>query len=139
VVDNLGYDRGVTSGAGGATPRRDDRVEGSLRRPAGMCLGPGHLVVYGNPAFIDQFGSATLGLPAREGLLGFPPEAFDLLDAVLDAGRPRARWIRLADEDWRMTAAPRTELGTGLTYGVSFPLRRRSDEPVLLSPAPPER
>ncbi len=93
--------------------------------------------MYANQAFIDQFGSGALGLPARESLLGFPPEAFDLLDAVLDAGRPRARWVRLDGDDWRMTVAPRTEFGTGLTYGVSFHLRRRTDEPVLLNPTSP--
>jgi len=42
------------------------------RRPAAMCLGPGHFVVYGNPAFVAVFGTEALGVPAREGLAGLP-------------------------------------------------------------------
>lgn len=102
------------------------------QRPAGMCLGSGHLVVYGNPAFVALFGRQCLGLPARETMLGLPAAAFDLLDAVLREGRPLARWIVIEGDDWRMTAIPRVEFETGETYGVSFHLRRRSDLPVLL-------
>jgi len=103
----------------------------ALRRPAGMCVGPGHLVVYGNPAFVATFGRQCLGMPARETMIGLPGEAFDLLDAVLAGSRPLARWVTIGGEDWRMTAMPRRDVETGLAYGVSFHLRRRSDLPIL--------
>ena len=48
-----------------------------------MCRGPGHIVVYGNPAFIAAFGARAVGMPARESLLDLPPGAFALLDTVL--------------------------------------------------------
>jgi hypothetical protein len=110
-------------------------------RPAGMCLGPGHLVVYGNPAFIATFGRSCIGMPARETMLSLPPEAFDLLDSVLAGGRPLARWIVVDGEDWRMTATPRREFEPGDPYGVSFHLRRRSDLPLIRDerPAPEAR
>ena len=106
------------------------------QRPAGMCLGPGHLVVYGNPAFMSTFGSGCIGIPARETLLSLPPEAFDLLDRVLARSRPLARWIMVEAQDWRLTAMPRIDIETGEPYGVSFHLRRRSDLPVTRNPRP---
>jgi hypothetical protein len=69
-------------------------------------------------------------LPARESLVDLPPAAFALLDAVLARGKPLARWIRFAGEDWRMTVAPRTD-PTGEVYGVAFHLRARSDVPAI--------
>lgn len=105
------------------------------RRPAGICRGPGHLVVYGNPAFIAAFGSVAVGLPARESLLELPPDAFALLDTVLARGKPLARWIRLGGEDWRMTVAPRQD-PMGEVYGVAFHLRARSDVPVVSAELP---
>ena len=100
-------------------------------RPAGLCAGAGHMVVHGNPALRAAFGDVSIGLPAREGILGLPPEAFALLDAVYARGAPLARWVRRGDEDWRMTAAPRRDPETGEVYGVAFHLRERSDLPVL--------
>ncbi len=94
-----------------------------------MCRGQGHIVVYGNPAFVDRFGPGAVGMPAREALLDFPPDAFATLDAVLARGKPLARWIRMAGEDWRLTVAPRLD-PTGEVYGVSFHLRARSDTPA---------
>jgi hypothetical protein len=96
-----------------------------------MCAGPGHIVVYGNPAFVSTFGVQSVGLPARESMLGLPAEAFALLDAVLRDGRPLARWITRADGDWRLTVTPRLDFETNEPYGVSFHLRARSDVPVL--------
>lgn len=101
------------------------------QRPAGMCLGPGHMIVYGNPAFVAVFGRQCVGLPARETMLSLPAEAFDLLDAVLAGTRPLARWIGSGTEEWRMTAMPRLDFETGRAYGVSFHLRRRSDVPIV--------
>jgi hypothetical protein len=95
-----------------------------------MCHGPGHVVRYGNPAFVAAFGSGCLGLPAREGLVALPSGAFALLDTVLTSGRPFARWIRVAGQELRMTAVPRVDAGTGEVYGVSFHLRSRDDAPT---------
>jgi hypothetical protein len=100
-------------------------------RPAGFCIGPGHIVVYGNAAFVAEFGDRCVGLPAREGMLGLPADAFAVLDAVFASGRPLARWIRRDNEDWRITAAPRVDPDTAETYGVAFHLRARSDTPIL--------
>ena len=104
---------------------------GSTTRPAGMCAGPGHIVVYGNPAFVSAFGAQSVGLPARESMLGLPAKAFELFDTVFREGRPLARWISRAGEDWRLTVTPRLDFETNETYGVSFHLRARSDLPVL--------
>jgi hypothetical protein len=101
------------------------------RRPAGFATGPGHVVVYGNPAFRTMFGEGAVGLPARETMLGLPHEAFELLDAVLVDGRPLARWVERSDQAWRLTAIPRRDPETGDVYGVAFHLRARSDLPIL--------
>jgi hypothetical protein len=100
------------------------------RRPAAMCLGPGHVVVYGNPAFVAAFGQVVVGLPAREGLLDMPREVMDTLDAVLVTGRPLARWIGWSGGRWRLTVAPRLDPETGRPYGVSLHLRAQGDELV---------
>lgn len=100
------------------------------RRPAAICLGPGLVVVYGNPAFVAVFGAGAVGVPALEGLVGLPREAMATLDAVLAHGRPLARWITWADGHWRLTVAPRIDLETGQPYGVSLHLRVREDMPV---------
>jgi hypothetical protein len=100
-------------------------------RPAGFCVGPGHMVVYGNAAFVAEFGDRCVGLPAREGMLGLPADAFAVLDAVFASGRPLARWIRRDEEDWRFTAAPRVDPETDETIGVAFHLRARSYTPIL--------
>ena len=105
-------------------------------RPAGMCHGTGHIVVYGNPALLERFGSGCIDVPAREGLLGLPRAAFGLLDAVLTRGKPLARWIPMDGEDWRMTAAPMVDVGTGEIYGVRFHLRARSDAPIRSAEMP---
>ncbi len=95
-------------------------------RPAAMCRGQGHLIVYGNPAFLAAFGAQAVGMPARESLVSLPASAFALLDLVLARGKPLAKWIKLDDADWRLTVAPRTD-PSGEVYGVSFHLRARSD------------
>ncbi len=87
-------------------------------------------MAYGNPAFVAAFGARAVGLPARESLVDLPPAAFAMLDAVLSRGKPLAAWIRFAGEDWRMTVAPRVDLG-GEVYGVAFHLRAKSDVPAI--------
>jgi hypothetical protein len=108
----------------------DSGLDGSFTRPAGLATGPGHVVVYGNPAFRRMFGNGSVGLPARETMLELPAEAFALMDAVFADGRPLARWIRRDGHDWRLTAIPRRELGTDEVYGIAFHLRLREDVPV---------
>ena len=113
----------------------------ALSRPAAMCLGSGHLVVYGNPDFVGAFGGRCVGMPAREALVKLPSEAFALLDAVLASGRPLARWIAVDGQAWRLTAMARLDPETGAPYGVSFHLRRRTDVPIVRAtgraPIPP--
>jgi hypothetical protein len=104
--------------------------DASARRPAGMCRGPGHLLVYGNPAFVASFGDKAIGMPAREIMLDLPSDAFALFDKVLSEGKPLASWIRYQKEDWRLTVAPRID-PTGDVYGVSFHMRAKSDVPVV--------
>ena len=114
--------------APGPTPAGRGSAPGpETRRPAAMCLGPGHLVVHGNPAFVAAFGAAAIGVPAREGILSLPPAALAVLDAVFTRGRPAARWIRWSGADWRLTVAPRLDVETGEVYGVSLHLRARGD------------
>ena len=108
------------------------RPSGAATRPAGLCSGPGHIVVYGNPAFLSTFGEQSVGLPARESMLGLPAAAFELLDVVLRDGRPLACWVSRDGEDWRLTAMPRFDPETQEPYGVAFHLRARSDLPVVL-------
>jgi hypothetical protein len=108
------------------------RPSGAATRPAGLCAGFGHIVVYGNPAFISAFGEQSVGLPARESMLGLPPAAFELMDAVLRDGRPLACWITSDGDEWRLTAMPRFDPETQEPYGVAFHLRERSDLPVVL-------
>ena len=110
-----------------------DVPSGPETRPAGLASGPGHRVVYGNPAFRSTFGDAAVGVPARESMLDLPREAFDLFDAVYARGRPLARWIRRAGRDWRLTAAPRRDLGSDEVYGIAFHLRARDDLPIIRS------
>ena len=102
----------------------------SATRPAGLCVGSGHVVVYGNPAFVAQFGDRCLGMPAREVLVDLPTAAFELLDAVFERGQPFARWITRGGQEWRMTAMPRREPGSDEVYGVAFHLRTRPDRSV---------
>ena len=102
-----------------------------------MCVGPGHMVVYGNPAFVSSFGAHCLGMPAREVMIGVPSTAFAVFDARADArAAPSPRWVRLGDEDWRVTVKPRLDPETGEPYGVAFHLRARSDMPGRAEPAP---
>lgn len=98
-------------------------------RPAAICAGAGHVVVYANPSFIDSFGPVAVGLPAREGILGLSGPAFDLLDTVYRDARPLGRWIEREGVAWRMTAIPRRDAESGIIEGVAFNLRERTDMP----------
>ncbi len=84
-------------------------VETAARRPypAAFHVGPGHLIVHGNAAFIDVFGRACVGQPAREALLDLPTAAFELMDLVYRSGKPLACRI-----DTRRRRAPPGRRGT---------------------------
>ncbi len=112
----------------GTRPQRRPRIS-LAPRPAAICSGPGHVVVYGNPAFVETFGAPAVGLPAREGVLGLDRSAFALLDAVYRGGRPLGRWIDRDGTTWRMTGVPHRDPETLEVDGVAFNLRERSDTP----------
>lgn len=111
--------------------RHDPDLAPAATRPAGICAGPGHVLIYGNPAFHAQFGSRCIGMPAREVMVDLPETAFALFDAVLERGRPLARWIQRGEEQWRLTAMPRRDPETESVDGVAFHLRARDDQPVV--------
>src|SRR4051794_41951757 len=64
----------------------------SQTRPAGFCVGAGHVVMYGNPAFVARVGERCLGMPAREAMVDLPEAGFEVFDAVYSGGRALARW-----------------------------------------------
>jgi hypothetical protein len=100
------------------------------RRPAAMCLGPAHALVFANPSFVAAYGRLATGTPVREVMIDLPAAAFALFDAVFDRGRPLAGWVRRGEEDWRLTAVPRVDPETGEVYGIRLHLRARSDLPI---------
>ena len=55
-----------------------------MSHPAAFHYGPGHVVMYANPEFQAEFGSACLGQPAREVMVSLPPRAFEVMDLVLE-------------------------------------------------------
>lgn len=93
---------------------------GSIPRghPAAFHYGPGHVVIYANPAFQREFGERCLGLPAREVMLALPHEAFEVMDLVLRNGKPLARRIRTTAGVRRIVVAPRADPENGEVYGV---------------------
>ena len=114
-----------------SVPRHDQLPTLPQTRPAGICAGPGHVLIYGNPAFHAQFGARCIGMPAREVMVDLPETAFALFDAVLERGTPLARWIERDGRDWRLTATPRRDPGTEAVDGIAFHLRPRDDVPVV--------
>ncbi len=98
-------------------------TETTTRSPAAFHLGPGHVIVHGNPPFIEAFGADVVGQPAREALVGLPAAAFELMDVVFREGRPLARRVRTSDGDRRLVVVPRRDPETGETYGVASHLR----------------
>jgi hypothetical protein len=93
------------------------------RGPAAFHFGPGHMIMHGNPPFIAEFGRASVGLPAREALLGLPQEAFEVMDLVFWSGRSLARTIVIGGDRRRLIVVPRRDPETGETYGVTTYLR----------------
>ncbi len=107
-----------------------DMVAGTARTigPSAFLLGPGHVIVHGNAAFLEAYGRAAVGLPAREALTDLPAAAFALMDRVLAEGRPLAMRLSLrTGEERRLVVAPRRELESAETYGVAVHLRPLAD------------
>ncbi len=86
--------------------------------PAAFHVGPGHMIVHGNAAFVELFGPRCVGQPAREALVGLPTEAFELMDQVYRGGKPLARRIVTTWGARRLVVAARQDPETGETYGV---------------------
>ncbi len=76
------------------------------------------MIVHGNTAFVELFGPRCVGQPAREALVGLPPEAFELMDEVFLHGKPLARRITTTWGARRLVVAARQDPETGATYGV---------------------
>ena len=112
---------GALPGAGGAAS--PGGVESPpTQHPAGLLYGRGHVVVHGNPPFRELFGAGIVGLPAAEALLDLPRTAFALMDLVYREGRPLAGRITLRGSPWRLTIAPRHDIGNGEVYGIAVHL-----------------
>jgi hypothetical protein len=99
----------------------------SVQHPAGLLYGRGHVVVHGNLPFRELFGAGIAGLPAAEALIDLPRSAFALMDLVYLEGRPLARRITLRGASWRLTIAPRRDIGDGEVYGIAVHLVPRED------------
>jgi PAS domain-containing protein len=91
---------------------------GGVGHPAAFHYGPGHVVMYANPAFQAEFGATCLGQPAREVMIALPHAAFEVMDLVYRGGKPLARRIRTSGGARRIIVAPRTDPETGEIYGV---------------------
>jgi hypothetical protein len=91
--------------------------------PAAFHFGPGHVIMHGNRPFVEAFGASAVGMPAREALVGLPPEAFELMDLVYRTGRSLARRIRTVDGDRRLVVVARRDPETDETYGVTTHLK----------------
>ena len=89
------------------------------RAPAAFHVGPGHRIVHGNPPFVDRFGAASIGQPAREAMLGLPPKAFELMDHVLRTGKAGACRFSSTGRPSRLVVAPRIDPVTGVPFGVT--------------------
>ncbi len=121
MADGAGPDApgGEAAPVGGTSP--------TVQHPAGLLYGRGHVVVHGNPPFRELFGPGIVGLPAAEALLGLPRTAFALMDLVYLEGRPLARRITLNGAPWRLTIAPRRDIGDGEVYGIAVHLVPRGE------------
>ena len=124
MADGAGPNAGDAAAAGAG-------IGPPVPHPAGLLSGRGHVVVYGNPPFRELFGAGIVGLPAAESLLDLPRPVFALMDLVYREGRPLARRITLHGASWRLTIAPRRDIGDGEVYGIALHLvPREAADPV---------
>lgn len=91
--------------------------------PAAFHYGVGHMIVHGNAAFLEVFGAGSIGQPAREALVGLPPQAFELMDRVYQSGKPLALRITTRWGERRLVVAVRKDPETGEIYGVTTHIR----------------
>jgi hypothetical protein len=134
MADDAGPDVGGAAGGaaapGGALPGAGGAASPGggtgppTQHPAGLLYGRGHVVVHGNPPFRELFGAGIVGLPAAEALIDLPRTAFALMDLVYREGQPLARRITLRGSPWRLTIAPRRDIGDGEVYGIAVHLVR---------------
>jgi hypothetical protein len=101
------------------------RPEPAKPSPAAFHYGPAHVIMHGNPPFLELFGAQSVGVPAREAMADLPAEAFELMDRVYREGRPLARQVLTPAGPRRLVVVPRRDPGTGETYGVATHLRPR--------------
>jgi hypothetical protein len=113
--------------AGPDREREHERPPSTSPSPAAFHYGAGHMIMHGNPAFIDAFGANALGQPAREALIGLPPKAFELMDLVYATGKPGACQVSTPSGLRRLVVVPRRDPETGETYGVTTHLRPVDD------------
>jgi hypothetical protein len=114
----------------GAGPDRGgdpQRLPDTSPAPAAFHYGAGHMIMHGNPAFIEAFGAHAIGQPAREARIGLPPKAFELMDLVFATGKPGACQVTTAAGPRRLVVVPRRDPETGETYGVTTHLRAPTD------------
>jgi hypothetical protein len=92
------------------------------QQPVALLYGRGLVVVHGNEAFVREFGSSAVGLPAVEGLLPLPSRVLEVARRVMAQRRPLACWIEVGSRTRRLTVAPRLDIETGEAYGVAIRL-----------------
>ena len=110
--------------AAAGSPRARSGARASEPQPVALLYGPGLRIVHGNPAFVAEFGQTAVGLPAREALVDLPVRVFEVVDLVLNGGRPLACWLVVAGRRRRLTASPRVDPENGEVYGVAIRLAR---------------
>jgi hypothetical protein len=106
------------------------RQRAAQPNPAALHYGPAHVIMHGNPAFLEMFGPRSLGVPAREAMADLPTEAFELMDRVYREGRPLARRIATPSGPRRLVVVPRRDPEDGETYGVMIHLRPQAPPPA---------
>ena len=92
------------------------------QQPVALLYGPGHRVVHANAAFVAEFGTLPIGVPASEALLDFPPRVLEVVERSMSTGRPLATTVEIRGVRRRLTVAPRTDPETGEVYGVAIRL-----------------
>jgi hypothetical protein len=106
---------------------RDPDSQTAAGHPAAYHDGAAHVIRWANPRFLELFGEACLGLPAREAMTGFGRSGFELMDRVLHEGRPLARRVATPAGELRLVVVPRRDIETGETFGVATHLRGAGD------------
>jgi hypothetical protein len=110
-------------------PSLPDRIA-PTQQPVALLYGRGRLIVHGNPAFVAEFGSGVVGLPASEALPDWPHRVFEVVDRAFERGTPVAAWVSIDGARRRLTVAPRADIETGEVYGVAIRLAVEGAEPA---------